>query len=51
MVQCVLAKSEGEYDVPAEEKTSKVKYVCKMEEEEGLKKEDMDEQSLILSHE
>ena len=34
--------------MPAEDKTRKVNYVCEMEEEEGLKKEDMDELSPTL---
>ena len=48
VVCCVLAKSEGEYYMPAEEKTSTVNYVYEMEEEGGLKKGDMDEQSPVL---
>ena len=47
VVCCVLAKSEGEYYMPAEE-TSTMNYVYKMEKEEGLRKGDMDEQSPVL---
>ena len=45
---CVLSKRAGKYDVPAAEKTSKVNYVYEMEEEEGSKKEEVDEQSPVL---
>ena len=48
MVCCVRARRAGEYDVPAAEKKSKVNYVYEMEEEEGLKKEEVDEQSPVL---
>ena len=48
VVCCVRARRAGEYDVPAAEKKSKVNYVYEMEEEEGLKKEEVDEQSPVL---
>ena len=44
----MLSKRAGKYDVPAAEKTSKVNYVYEMEEEEGSKKEEVDEKSPVL---
>ena len=45
---CASKECEGEYYVPAEDNTSTMNYVYAMEEEEGLKKGDMDEQSPVL---
>ena len=46
MVYFVRARRAGQYDVPAVEKSSKVNYVCEMEEQEGLQsKEEVHEHS------